>query len=188
MPNSAEIHLSVQQQNAIDLLASGAGVVKVAEALSINRHTITRWKMKNPIFIAALNSKRKELWSEAHERLRAMVSKAMDVMEQALEDGDGKVAVEVIKAVGIYGSVGAPKGSTSTDEVMTQLAEQYAKELLCSSPTGDLQSQVLYARKMLPIITAELFQEMKDNIDLYTGEDDDENPGESSSQQSIDTQ
>ncbi|CVK18407.1 helix-turn-helix domain-containing protein [Sporomusa sphaeroides] len=176
MPYSSPIHpkLTVQQLNAIDLLASGVGVVKTAEVLGVNRHTITRWKTRNPFFMAQLNSRRKELWSEAHERLRGMVTKSLDVMEAALDSGDSRIAVEVLKAVNIYGGVPAPQGGTSVDAVMVEKAEQYAKELLYGHPTGDPQSQALYGSKMLPIMTAEVFQDMRDNIEKYTGDDEDE--------------
>lgn len=174
MPNSTQGHpseLTIQQQNAIDLLASGVGVVKASEALGLNRHTITRWRTKNPFFIAELNAKRKEIWSDAQERLRGMVTKAIDVMESALDDGDSKIAVEVLKTVNIYGCVSAPRGSTSSDVVMTEMAEKYAKELLYGSPNGDPQSQAMYATKMLPVLTMEIYQDMKDHTEKYIGDD-----------------
>jgi|GEM_PF-3476459 len=177
MPNSTPEHpyeLTIQQLNAIDLLASGVGVVKTSEALGINRHTLKRWRTKNPFFISELNAKRKELWSDAQERLRGMVTKAIDVMESALNSSDSKIAVEVLKATNIYGYISGPRGSTSADGIMTEMAEKYAKELLYGHPSGDPQSQALYATTMLPILTAEVFHEMKDNIGQYIGEDEDE--------------
>jgi hypothetical protein len=176
MPNITQMHpsehLTMQHLNVIDLLAAGMGVVKAADAIGISRHTVTRWKNSNPYFIAELNARRKELWSEAHERLRGMVTKSLDIMEAALDSGDSKIAVEVLKAVNIYGGVSSPRGSTNVDAVMAEMAEDYAKELLYSQPCSNSQSQALYGRKMLPVLTAEIFQDMKDNIKEYTGEDD----------------
>ena len=177
MPNSSKkcpSELSIQQLNAIDALVSGIGVAKTAEMLSLNRHTITRWRQSNPFFIAKLNDARKERWAEAHERLRGMVDKALDVMEASIEAGDSRVAVEVLKAVNIYGSVPSPKGSTSSDAVMLELAQKRARELLYDDPISSDPQSVTYTAKMMPIITTEIYQDMKDNIEDYVGEDDDE--------------
>lgn len=175
MPNSTPKHpseLSPVQLNAAELLATGLGVVKVAELLNLNRHTVTRWRTRNPFFIAAVNSTRKELWSEAQERLRGMVNKAIDVMEASLDDGDSRCAVEVLKSVGLYGNIGRPRGSANADEIMADMAEGYAKELLFTRPSSDPSSRLQYATQMLPVITAEIYDEMKDDINIFIGEDD----------------
>ncbi|MDU4959634.1 MAG: helix-turn-helix domain-containing protein [Sporomusaceae bacterium] len=169
MPKSTKKHpseLSITQLNAIDLLASGQGVCKVSETLGVSRHTVTRWK-NNPYFVSQLNVRRKENWDDAHERLRGMVSKAIDVMEEALADGDRKVAVEVLKATNIYGRVSGPRGSSNVDEIITKMAEQYVGELLFSQPSVDPQAQMMYAIRMRPQLVWEAFRDMKDNPENY---------------------
>lgn len=182
MPNSAQMdpaELTTQQLSAIDLIASGIGVVKTAEMLGVNRHTITRWRTRNPFFIAQLNTRRKELWNEAHERLRGMVTKSLDVMESALDSGDSKIAIEVLKAVDIYGKVGPPLGSTNADIVIAEMAERRAKDIL-ATPPGDPINQALYLRGKLPVFTNRIYHNMKSNIKKYTGAEEehvDSQPG-----------
>jgi hypothetical protein len=166
--------LSVAQLNAIDCIVTGKSITQAAESLNVSRRTVSRWVNCNPYFIVVLNAKRREIWSGAHERLRGMVDKALDVMEVALDGGDAKVAVDVLKAVNIYGSVSAPHGSTNADEITAGMAERYARELLLSAPSQDPVAQAMYAQQMLPIITTEIYQDIKENIDkIISGEDED---------------
>jgi hypothetical protein len=79
------------------------------------------WRHEHPVFIAELN-RRQALWTEAHERLRALVGKAVNVLEQAVGDGDVKAAIELLKAVKLYGEVGATNGPTDPDVLVRQYA------------------------------------------------------------------
>jgi hypothetical protein len=54
--------------------------------------------------------------------LRVLVGKAVDVIEQAVGDGDVKAAIELLKAVKLYGEVGAPTGATEPDVIVRQQA------------------------------------------------------------------
>ena len=42
------------------------------------RETVTRWRNDNPHFAAQLNRRRRFIWSNSHDRLRALASKAVD--------------------------------------------------------------------------------------------------------------
>jgi hypothetical protein len=50
------------------------------------------------------------------------MGEAVDVIEQAVEDGDVKAAIELLKAVKLYGEVGAPTGATEPDVIVRQQA------------------------------------------------------------------
>src|ERR671923_1246329 len=102
--------LSVEQENAIDLLLFGKPDREVAEAVGVARETVWHWRNEHPVFIAELNHRRRELWAEGHERLRGLVGKAVEVIEQAVCAGDLKAAVELLKIVKVHGGVGAPEG------------------------------------------------------------------------------
>jgi hypothetical protein len=54
--------------------------------------------------------------------LRVLVGEAVDVIEQAVGDGDVKAAIELLKAVKLYGEVGAPTGATEPDVIVRQQA------------------------------------------------------------------
>ena len=72
--------------------------------------------------MAELNQRRQTLWADAHARLRALIGGAVDVIEDAVRDGDLKAAIEVLKAVKLYGEVGAPTGATEPDVIVRQQA------------------------------------------------------------------
>lgn len=166
--------LTTAQLNAIDLLSTGAGIKKTAEALNINRRTLSRWSTYNPYFIAALHAKRQLLWEDCHQRLRGMAGKAVDIIEQSLEENDSKTAVEVLKLLGIYGQVGPPKGGCSPEEVMLKMAECYAQDLLVGPEGDDPIAHAAYVRKMTPILTSEYYRQIKDNINEFMEEDNNE--------------
>ncbi len=96
------LELSIEQQNAIDLLVTGQADQVVAEAVGVTRQTVGTWRNHHPAFAAALNARRLEVWGGACDRLRALLPKALDVLEGALTvSADPKVAVEVVKLAGL---------------------------------------------------------------------------------------
>ena len=49
---------TLAQLNAIDLLASGKTDTEAAELLHLSRTAITKWRLYDPVFQAALNQRR----------------------------------------------------------------------------------------------------------------------------------
>jgi hypothetical protein len=136
--------LSIEQQNAIDLLIQDKPDHEVAAAVGVVRETVTRWRHENPYFVAELNRQRKALWGAAHERLRGLVHKAVDIVEKALEDGDLKAAVEVLKAVKLYGTVAPPSGLEDPELVLWQEAQAWAAaEVQRAGPAVDALQRLL---------------------------------------------
>src|SRR6267378_671420 len=76
-PDAAS-RLTVEQRNAIDLLILGQTDHAVAATVGVARETVSRWRL-NPYFVATLNQQRQALWSTAHERLRSLVHRAIDI-------------------------------------------------------------------------------------------------------------
>lgn len=110
--NPSQSGLTVEQLNAIDVLVTGAPDREAAVAAGVARETVTRWRNDNPRFQAELSRQRQAVWGEATNRLRGMVPKALDVLETAVDDFDVSAAVQVLRAVGLYGNVGPPPEST----------------------------------------------------------------------------
>ena len=77
--------LTPQQSTAVDLLVSGKTLTDTAAALAVNRETVSGWVNHFPPFQAALNARRQELWDGMTERLRGLLPKALDVIEQQLK-------------------------------------------------------------------------------------------------------
>ena len=124
---SAGTRLSVEQLNAIDILVQGRTDQETAETVGVARETVTRWRNDNPHFTAELNRQRRLIWGDSHDRLRALAGKAVDVLETSLDEGDSRVAVEVLKAIGLYGQVQPPSGPEDAELVLWAEAREWAE-------------------------------------------------------------
>ncbi len=114
--------LTPQQEGAVDLLAVGKTVTEVSEEVGVARQTVSEWLNHHPGFQAAFNQRRQELWEAVSERLRSLLPKALDLLGHAIDNGELKAALEVLKASGLY-RLQRPVGPASTEE-----AELAAKE------------------------------------------------------------
>jgi hypothetical protein len=107
--------LTVAQQNAIDLLATGKTDGQTAEAVGLHRVTVTKWRLYDPWFQAELNRRRLDLWGVAAERLRNLAAKALDVIERELESPFPEAAArDVLKMTGLD-KAGPPTGPTDPE-------------------------------------------------------------------------
>src|SRR5260370_21653508 len=93
--------LTLPQESALDLLAGGKTDRETAELLGLARPTISRWRLYDPVFAAALNQRRAEIWGAAADRLRALVPEALDALADALKKADPtnrlKAASEILR-------------------------------------------------------------------------------------------
>ena len=124
---SAGSRLSVEQLNAIDVLVQGQTDQETAEVVGVARETVTRWRNADPHFTAELNKQRRLIWGDSHDRLRALAGKAVDVLGVALDEGDSRVAVDVLKAIGLYGQVQPPSGPEDAELVLWEEAREWAE-------------------------------------------------------------
>jgi hypothetical protein len=122
--------LTPEQLNAIDLLILGKTDREVSEIVGVRRETITKWH-KNPFFIAELNVKRDELWTDAKLRLKALAHEAVNILTNGLHSSDEKIAitaaVHILKVTGLYdkegkGSIHLPK--TPEEAVWAQMVQE----------------------------------------------------------------
>src|SRR5262249_30387468 len=126
--NYARLHsrgLTLAQQNAVDLLATGKTDTEAAESLSLNRVTLTRWRLYDPVFQAALNERRAEVWGAGLERLRSLIPRALDVLAEAIENGNMsaklKAARTILGLVELPSPV--PSGPTSPEGIIAALVQ-----------------------------------------------------------------
>ncbi len=121
--------LTPEQLNAIDLLILGKTDKEVAETIGVGRNTISKW-YKNAFFIAELNVKREELWTDSKLRLKSLAHEAVNVLTNGLHSSDEKIAitaaVHILKVTGLYdkegkGSIDLPK--TPEEAVWAQVVE-----------------------------------------------------------------
>ena len=88
---------------------------------------MTRWRNDNPHFTAELNRQRRLIWGDSHDRLRALASKAVDTLETSLGEGDSRVALEVLKAIGLYVQVQPPSGPEDAELMLWEEAREWAE-------------------------------------------------------------
>jgi hypothetical protein len=118
--------LSQQQLTAIDLLVTGNTLQAVADAIGVQRPTVSQWVTHHPGFQAEVNLRRQQLWADLVDGLRALAPKAMEVLKAELEgETPLQAAIHVLKACGLYGGIAAPRGPTDPRELAAamQLAD-----------------------------------------------------------------
>jgi hypothetical protein len=86
---NATRRLSVEQENAIDRLVTGETDAAVAKAVGVHRVTVTKWRLYDPAFAAALNDRRARLWGEAADRFASLLPLAFDVLAKELANDYG---------------------------------------------------------------------------------------------------
>lgn len=95
--------LSPKQMAAMHLLLQGTSDSQVAQQLETSRQTIFRWRTGNEVFAAELDARRRGMWQHTADRLIAMVTPALDVLQRQLADAqtasDSKVATQVASTV-----------------------------------------------------------------------------------------
>jgi hypothetical protein len=120
--------LTLPQRNAIDLLVAGKNDTETAELLSLSRTCVTKWRLYDPVFQAALNVRRAEVWSAGVDRLRSLIPKALEALAEELEKRDSpqrlKTASEILRLAQLpAGSLGI--GPTDPEQIVQALvAEQ----------------------------------------------------------------
>jgi len=97
--------LTIPQRNAIDLLVTGLTDPTVAQRVGVSRTTVTKWRLYDPLFQAALNHQRRVQWSGASDGLRAVLPAAIDAMREELRVGPnrGRLALDLVTRAGVMG-------------------------------------------------------------------------------------
>jgi hypothetical protein len=98
--------LTIKQENAIDLLVLGETDASTAESVGVSRPTVTKWRNHDPCFVAELNRRRRDLWGSSLDRLRSLLPRALEALEEELADGKqrGRTAVEILRLAGLDAS------------------------------------------------------------------------------------
>jgi hypothetical protein len=117
---------TLAQLSAIDLLASGKTDKETAELLNLSRTCITKWRLYDPVFQAALNLRRAEVWGAGINRLRSLIPKALDALADELERPDSpnrlKAAGEILRLAQL--PAGPPTfGPTDPEQIVRLIVE-----------------------------------------------------------------
>ena len=103
--------LSPHQLAALHAITTGKSVTEAAQSAGIGRRTIYNWLASDPNFRAAYNAWKKELMEFGRGRLLKMTETAIDAVRAALEKGDSRLAVLLLKNIGLL----APEQPGLTD-------------------------------------------------------------------------
>ena len=124
--------LNNKQECAIELILKGMNDSEVAEQIGISRQCVNQWRNQDMVFIQALQERRQVLRAAHTEKLLQMVGLALDVIEEALEEGDAqtklKTAMYVLKLTGFQGYGEIAKQESAKDALL-QALQEVAEEL-----------------------------------------------------------
>jgi hypothetical protein len=115
----ANIQVGIEQQQVLELLLAGKSVASTAAAAGVSRATIYRWLKHDPVFLAAYNQWHDQIQESCRSRLMLLQEKAIDTVERTLEKGDGKVAMQLLKGMGVIGA--KPVGAIDAQEASERI-------------------------------------------------------------------
>ena len=101
---------------------------ELAARWNLSPKTLQRWRSNNPHFQAEYNRQRTEIYDSAQQRLHGLVHKAVDVMAQALSDGNLQAAIQLLKMVA------KPDAETDLEQLVRRRAEKMAVEAYSAEP------------------------------------------------------
>ena len=109
--------LSPQQQAAVDLITAGRNLQETADALGVQRPTVSHWLNHHCGFQAAVNARRQELWDGLVDEMRGLLPRALAVLKAEMEgDTPLPAAIQVLKSCGLATGLGRPTGPTTVAE------------------------------------------------------------------------
>ncbi len=118
--------LSPVQENAIAGLLAGKTITDAAAEAGVDRATVHRWLRDCFAFQAAINAGRREMRDAVCGRLERLAAKAADCLERAIDGGDVKAALEIVKGMGILAP--NPIGSEDTSQLAAEAEGREKKQ------------------------------------------------------------
>ena len=98
-PQATVAILSLKQHYAIELLLLGKSDAEIAALIGVDSEIIRQWQTKDAEFIVATNALRIAAWSGSVTRLKRLMSRALDVVEEAVTRGDERVAISFLQGL-----------------------------------------------------------------------------------------
>jgi len=124
--------LNDKQECAIELILKGMNDSEVAKQIGTSRQCVNQWRNQDAIFIQTLQEQRRVLRAAHMEKLLQMVGLALNVVEEALEEGDAKTklktAMYVLKLAG-FQEYGETVKQESAKDALLQALQEVADEL-----------------------------------------------------------
>ena len=131
--------LSGEQVRAIGLLCLGKTVSATAALVGRSSDTVSRWKNENPYFMSELNRRQTELSDAVNKRIQCLVSKAVNVIEAKIDEGNLRAAIEILRTVNLQSHMIMPDQETDPDRLVIRRAEEIAIRQVYHDPFSDTQ-------------------------------------------------
>jgi hypothetical protein len=129
---------NAQQQTAVELLVAGKTDKQTAEILNLPTERVTKWRLYDPVFQAALNACRAEVWQASIDRLRSMIPQALDTLAGELNRANNpdrcKVAMDILRMAKLPDI--APQGSADPETIVHQAVNRERQQ--ARGPLDDL--------------------------------------------------
>ena len=93
----AKLGLRQAEHAALGELVRGKSVRESAKSAGVGKSTVYRWIKNNPKFLAEYNIWHEEMEQKTRSRMLGMLCKAADAVEVALEEGDAKLGMRLMK-------------------------------------------------------------------------------------------
>jgi hypothetical protein len=126
---ASDFNLSKPQLSAIEALAAGRSMNEAAAVAGVDRSTLYRWRRDDDDFRAALAGIRNDAREELRTRLLTMATKACVVVETALDAGDAKTAIAILRGCGALPGVAPQESDDPNDLRNDRLRAERVREL-----------------------------------------------------------
>lgn len=117
--------LTESQQHALSALLDGATVTEAAKAAGVRRQSVSNWRNRNPVFIAALNAAARDQLRHVHDSFRALAPAALAILAGELEAGGATASRAARDVLRMLEHIGPDTiGSTSPSVVRHELEDE----------------------------------------------------------------
>jgi len=119
--NMDEKALTQKQEKALELVVRGCSDVEVARRVGVSRQVINSWRNHDTGFQYELEVRRQAEWEKYQDKMNELVEKSLEVVGEALGEGDEKTRLQtamfVLRMSGLQASMGrAKRGSRAEME------------------------------------------------------------------------
>jgi hypothetical protein len=135
--------LSGSQCQVLEALAEGKTICAAASEAGVHRTSVNRWIHSHPAFRFVYNAWRRELMESTHARLLRACESASGVIQAAIDNGDAKLAFNLVKHMGF----GPPPGPTSLDQTIDEVAiAEHEDEVALENRANRHKSRLCFER------------------------------------------
>jgi hypothetical protein len=114
--------LQPKQTLAVEQLVAGGTVTQAAEAAGVDRTTVHRWLRNDFAFQAAYNNAQRDLRREVEDRLTRLTNAAAETVVAAVEGGDVRAALAVLRGLGLLPGRQPTIGADDPEELAERAA------------------------------------------------------------------